>query len=190
MCFDASDMYPNCICGSFGRQLPWREAILQGRDLRVEARGQRWQALPQNPTTLSWRTPLGTTRTRRASCPTSCWASSQTKIKKMMSQKAEVTTTAKQMSQNKRKSHPRRRRREAKEMSPLRHLLRHLRQLRGASQGVVQARIQARLAQVGLEIHVSQCILYVSEMYRECILCVMYLKCRIEKFSFVSPDRT
>jgi len=47
-------------------------------------------------------------------------------------------------------------------------------------QGVAQGRIQARIqAPVGLEIRILECIPYVSDMYRECILCAMYLRVKI-----------
>ena len=51
------------------------------------------------------------------------------------------------------------------------------------AQGVAQARIPAR-PQVGLETRILICIpmypyMYVSDMYLECILCVMYLRVKI-----------
>ena len=39
--------------------------------------------------------------------------------------------------------------------------------------------VQGQAQAVGLEIRILECIPYVSDMYRECILCAMYLRVKI-----------
>ena len=159
-----------CIDAMY-RQLPWGKAKLQGRAVRVEARGQGWKALP-HPRAQHWLLLPG--GLPKGFLPSDTAEGDEVEQGEEDEQEDDVVGDDDQEAQH---SPQPRSRREARELLRLLCLLWHLpRHLRHVATPRSRPSAHPSAAASRARATYPRMYPYVSDTYRECILCVMYLR--------------